>query len=294
MQTNPLVSVLMTVYNRELYIKESIQSVLDSTYENFELIILDDRSTDNSYHIAAEYARKDVRIKLYQNEKNLGQFPNRNKIVEYASGKYIKYLDSDDLIYPHGLQVMVWAIEQYPQAGIAVSFPKTEDSSPYPILLSPEEAYKEQFYKGVLLDLGPSGTIINRDAFLKIGGFPNDNYVGNDTVFLYHMAALFPVVKMPTSLVWWRQHEGQAFNQGHINNEYLYKHFLTIKQALQSKICPLNEQDTIIALQIQKQRHSRYLLHIAIKKHKIKTAYKAFKKTRLSIGDICKGFKPYQ
>ena len=75
----PLVSVLITSYNREKYIGDAIQSVLDSTYKNFELIIVDDMSTDNSVGIAKSFEKKDNRIKVYINEANLGDYPNRNK-----------------------------------------------------------------------------------------------------------------------------------------------------------------------------------------------------------------------
>ena len=89
----PLVSVLMTAWNRQEFIAEAIESVLASTYNNFELIIVDDCSTDNTVAIARTYQEQDTRIKIFQNEKNLGDYPNRNKAVSYASGKYIKYLD---------------------------------------------------------------------------------------------------------------------------------------------------------------------------------------------------------
>jgi glycosyltransferase involved in cell wall biosynthesis len=89
----PLVSVLMTSYNRQDYIAEAIESVLNSKYQNFELIIVDDGSKDQTVKIAQEFAEKDKRIRLYINEKNLGDYGNRNKAASYATGKYIKYLD---------------------------------------------------------------------------------------------------------------------------------------------------------------------------------------------------------
>src|SRR3954447_2239406 len=107
MGANPLVSILMTAFNREKYIGEAIQSVLDSSYTNLELIIVDDNSTDRTVEIARSYQKKDVRIKVFINERQLGDYPNRNKAASYATGKYIKYVDSDDYIYPRGLEMMV-------------------------------------------------------------------------------------------------------------------------------------------------------------------------------------------
>ena len=111
----PLVSVLMTAYNREKYIAEAIESVLASTYTHFELIIVDDRSADQTVSIAKEYETRDQRIKVYVNEENLGQFPNRNKAATYARGKYIKYLDSDDRLYDFSLDYCVNMMEKNPE-----------------------------------------------------------------------------------------------------------------------------------------------------------------------------------
>ena len=105
------VSILTTVYNREKYLAACIESVLSSSYQDWELIIVDDVSKDTSLDIAKRYEQKDPRIKVYVNEKNLGDYPNRNKAASYAKGKYLKYLDADDLINPQGLEVMVHTME---------------------------------------------------------------------------------------------------------------------------------------------------------------------------------------
>src|SRR4051812_36005653 len=114
----PFVSVLMTAYNREAYIEQAIKSVLASTYSNFELIIVDDCSTDRTLDIAQAAANNDARIRIYKNEKNLGDYANKNKAASYARGKYIKYVDSDDMIYPHGLKVIITAMEKFQDAGV--------------------------------------------------------------------------------------------------------------------------------------------------------------------------------
>src|ERR1044072_333802 len=103
----PIVSVLTTAYNREKNIGQSIESVLASTLTDFELIIVDDGSKDRTVEIEKKYAQIDARVKVYVNEKNLGDYPNRNKAANYAKGKYLKYVDSDDVIYEHTLEVMV-------------------------------------------------------------------------------------------------------------------------------------------------------------------------------------------
>ena len=94
----PTISVLMTAYNREEFIAKAIESVLASTFTDFELLIVDDASTDKTVEIAQTCAAKDSRINVVVNKKNLGQFANRNKAASYATGTYLKFVDSDDLV----------------------------------------------------------------------------------------------------------------------------------------------------------------------------------------------------
>jgi glycosyltransferase involved in cell wall biosynthesis len=92
-----LVSVLIPSYNHEKYLSETIESVLDQSFKDFELIILDDFSRDNSRAIIENYQRKDKRIKAYFHKKNMGMASTINDLLSKASGKYVAYLDSDDL-----------------------------------------------------------------------------------------------------------------------------------------------------------------------------------------------------
>ena len=96
-KNNPLVSIITPNYNCSRFIAETIESVLAQTYTNWEMIIVDDYSTDDSYQIALNYATKDLRIKVLQNEKNSGAAFSRNSALDIAQGEYIAFLDSDDL-----------------------------------------------------------------------------------------------------------------------------------------------------------------------------------------------------
>lgn len=93
----PLVSIITPLYNSEKYIAETIESVLAQTYSNWEMIIVDDCSKDNGVEIVEKYQEKDKRIKLYKNKENKGGAGTRNVAIEKANGKYIAFLDSDDL-----------------------------------------------------------------------------------------------------------------------------------------------------------------------------------------------------
>lgn len=98
------VSVIMPAYNAEKYLPEAIRSVQAQTYSDWELVICDDCSKDNTYQIALDFAQDDARIKVIKNEVNSGVAQTRNHALDRAIGEYIAFLDSDDLWLPDKLQ----------------------------------------------------------------------------------------------------------------------------------------------------------------------------------------------
>ena len=114
----PLVSVIMSVYNGEKYLVQAIDSILNQTYQNFEFIIIEDSSTDNSLDILEEYAKKDSRIKIIKKEKNIGIkgfIENLNLGISIAEGKYIARMDQDDVSLPERFQKQVDFLENNPE-----------------------------------------------------------------------------------------------------------------------------------------------------------------------------------
>ena len=263
---NPKISILTTVYNREKYLVACIDSVLASSYQDWELIIVDDVSTDTSLAIAKSYEKKDARIKVYVNDKNLGDYPNRNKAASYAKGKYIKYLDADDLIYPRGLEVMVHAMEQFPEAGLGISQKVVEDEKPYPFLMQPKETFKREFLMRGVLGLGPTGTIIRRDVFKKLGGFTGTRYIG-DTELWYKIALTYPVVKIEDDLIFWRQHDDQEITKGQESFFYLENTFKLKFNTLYKKELPLGAPERQAALKKLTHRFSRNIARLFLKGH---------------------------
>lgn len=255
----PLISVLMTSYNREKYIATAIESVLASSYEHFELIICDDVSRDRTVEIAREYAAKDPRIKVYVNEVNLGDYPNRNKVASYARGKYLKYQDSDDLIYPFSLQIMVDAMERFPEAAFAFCGNEVQDDAmPYPILYNSYEAYRTHFFHaGGLFYAGPGGTIIRRALFEEMGGFSGKRYIGDGEMWM-KLALKHPVVKIQPGLIWWRTHPGQEFSMG--SQDYALLRYELDKEILSSPLCPLSEKERRRALGNSRRLMGRRIL----------------------------------
>lgn len=97
MTSNPLISVITPSYNAEKFIGETIESVIHQTYTNWEMIIVDDKSTDKTVQYVKEYQERDNRIRLIELEENSGSAVARNTAMEHAGGEYLAFLDSDDL-----------------------------------------------------------------------------------------------------------------------------------------------------------------------------------------------------
>lgn len=102
-----LVSIVVPVYNAEKFIKDTIDSVLNQTYKNWELLLIDDCSIDNSHEIIKKYIKKDNRINYFKLRKNSGPAVARNKGIEEAKGKYLCYLDADDKWDEHKLEKQI-------------------------------------------------------------------------------------------------------------------------------------------------------------------------------------------
>lgn len=96
----PKVSVIVPVYNSEQELRDCLDSLVEQTEKDIEIIVIDDGSTDNSPEIEAEYQKKYPNVKVYRNERNLGQSETRNRGIELAEGDYIAFLDSDDYVNP--------------------------------------------------------------------------------------------------------------------------------------------------------------------------------------------------
>jgi glycosyltransferase involved in cell wall biosynthesis len=124
-----LVSIIMPSYNCEKYVEEAIRSVQAQTYNNWEIIFIDDNSTDNTINIVSELRDKDSRIKLYQNIWNLGAAVTRNNALKEAKGRWIAFLDSDDLWEPTKLERQLKFMKENGYAFTYSSYKEIDESS---------------------------------------------------------------------------------------------------------------------------------------------------------------------
>ena len=282
MQHQPLVSVLMTSYNREIYIVEAIESVLASTYQNFELIIVDDRSKDKTLEIAGKYAEKDGRIKVYQNEKNLGDYGNRNKAAAYATGYYIMHLDSDDTIFKEGIEMCVACMEQFAEAHFGMINYYIKE----PQVFESTKAIREHLFGIPYLGIGPGGTIIKRSYFEQLNGFPEKYGPANDMYFNLKACSSSNIVMLPFEFHYYRRHEGQEINNYY---SYLYNNYLYTKDALLELNLYLTEQERKWLNNKNNRRFLKNIVKYFLRSYNFLKVKEAFKRTGFSINDAMSG-----
>ena len=184
-QDLPLVSVISPTYNHEKFIADCIESVLVQTYQNWEMIIIDDGSTDSTYAIACEYASKDPRIKPFT-KQNAGIFrlaESYNFALSQSSGKYIAILECDDVWLPRKLEIQVEALEKNPETVLSwgKAYKSSVDLSSYHYIAPINEEDKPLFYNKptgsflkpfIFRTIVPAMTIvIRKEALTEIGGF---------------------------------------------------------------------------------------------------------------------------
>jgi glycosyltransferase involved in cell wall biosynthesis len=289
---NPVVSILVTVYNREAYLEACLDSILASTFQDFEVVVVDDVSQDGSVRIAEDYAARDPRIRFYRNEKNQGDYPNRNRAAELATGRYLKYVDADDMIYGHSLQVMVEAMERFPDAALGLSWNVLDPPIPYPFQWSAVETHAAHFLGRSPLGVGPSAAIIRRDAFESVGGFSGRQFVG-DTELWMKLTSRWPMVSLPPALVWWRRHEGQQMAMEEARPEILTARFHLQCSALKDGGVLSPEQTDAAGARLR-QHYARRILALALRKRKPALAWRLFQQSGMGMGDLLRGLGRYE
>lgn len=168
---NIIISVVVPVYNVEKYVRKCIQSILDQTFKNFELILVDDGSTDNSGKICDEFLKKDKRISVIH-KKNGGLSDARNVGIDNSTGEYITFIDSDDFIEKNYLQIHYDLIKKYDSNLVISSYTNfNEGTEPNEVLLninsdiiSKEDCYKKMFLQDTI-DVSATAKLYKTNIF---------------------------------------------------------------------------------------------------------------------------------
>lgn len=202
----PLVSIVLPVYNGERFLSASIDSVIAQTFRNWELLILDDCSTDSSPEIAKEYAQNDPRIIYHRNEKNLRLPGNLNKGFSLARGSYLTWTSDDNMYRPTAIEKMVTALQTHPNAHLAFASCRTIDENDNPVdYISVNERSKKRI---VGTDSVGACFLYTRKAYETVGDYDTEYILVEDFDYWQRIFHHFDTVAIEEILYDYRFHSG--------------------------------------------------------------------------------------
>ncbi|EMO6185137.1 TPA: glycosyltransferase [Proteus mirabilis] len=203
----PKITVLMSVYNDEKYLQESIDSILNQTFKEFEFLIINDGSTDNSLSILKENAKKDLRIKLIINEQNIGLIASLNKGLQLASCDLVARMDSDDIAVSTRLEAQYQFMLQHPEVSVcggAFIYQEEPDRiNTYPEMHS--EIVVSSLYD---CSLAHPTIIYRKQDILSVGGYDKADLYAEDYGLWVNLiiAGKFKLHNLPIPLLYYRTH----------------------------------------------------------------------------------------
>ena len=215
MPRSPRLSVGLPVYNGERFLNEALDSVLGQTYEDFELIISDNASTDDTEAICQRYAKQDSRIRYFRQPKNIGLSPNHNYVVEQGRGELFKWASYDDLYATTLLERCIDALDKHPRHVLAHSWTAMIDSDdvvtkPYVYGLSTSSLNAPERFSSMLYDRGGDDLygVIRTSVLRQV--LPHDSYHNSDRTMVAKLALQGPFYQIPEWLYFRRDHPAQA------------------------------------------------------------------------------------
>lgn len=203
---NDLVSIVLPVYNGERYMRESIDSVLSQTYNNWELLILDDCSTDSTPAIAQEYVMQDDRIKYYRNEKNLRLPKNLNKGFQLAKGDFLTWTSDDNRFKPTALEKMYCALKSNQNAQFVFASCRVIDEEGKEI----EYIMVSENSKKTIVGSNPVGAcfMYTRKAYETVGEYDPELTLVEDFDYWQRLFSKFGAITICDILYEYRWHSG--------------------------------------------------------------------------------------
>ena len=200
-------SIIIPLYNKAPYIRKALETVCEQTYHDYELIMINDGSTDNSAIVAEEYLRTTdgIDYKIIT-QPNAGVAAARNNGVAQASGEYIAFLDADDWWEPTYLECMAQLIEDYPEAGLyACNYVYYKPGKTHVALNIPTGYinYPKAYYEGGAMPVTSITAIMPRAVFDEMGGFPVGIKLGEDFLLWAKIALQYPVAFLNEPLAWY-------------------------------------------------------------------------------------------
>lgn len=199
-----LVSIILPVYNGQKYIRESIESIINQTYKNWELLILDDCSLDDTPNIVNEYVLKDERIKYYKNEKNLKLPRNLNKGFSLSKGEYLTWTSDDNIYKPEAIEKMVNILETTGKQFVYASC-RIIDSQGKEI----EYIMVDEKNKKSILGSNPVGAcfLYTREVYKTVGDYDPDCILVEDLDYWQRICSIYDPACISEILYFYRWHD---------------------------------------------------------------------------------------
>jgi glycosyltransferase involved in cell wall biosynthesis len=230
---NPLVSILMPAYNCENFVNQAIDSILNQTYENWELLISDDASTDNTKKIIDTYS--DKRIKRFHNEANLGYLQTWNKIIQLAAGEYITFQDADDYSSLNRVEKLVNTLNKNQDFGLVGSNCKFITDEGLEVSTTNFHLNHDAIFQNIPFKFNFIGSaiMIRKEVFDQIGGYHLffDRMGAEDHYWMCLILEKYKMVNLSDSLYYYRFNENSvsgniANNPSKINIPIVLEHLL--------------------------------------------------------------------
>lgn len=242
-KSTPKVSIIMPCYNSEKYIEKAIQSVLDQTYRNFELIIIDDDSTDKTWEIIEQYAKKDFRVictRKTENEKGISK--SMNKGIEMARGEYITRMDSDDIIIPEKIFRQVQFLDKNEEYGVcSVNIAMMDNlGNIYNENVYPEQKVPSE-WTFLWTNPVPNAPCMYRTNIIKDNNITFSNLrTAEDYDFLEKLITKTKVYMINLPLYYYRYNEKSTYNRNRIET---FKNSLDISKKYYTEVTKKNAPD---------------------------------------------------
>jgi glycosyltransferase involved in cell wall biosynthesis len=215
------------MYNAEKFIAYAIESVLSQTFQDFEIIIVDNCSTDNSFSIIQNYTTDD-RVKLFQNQENIGMIRNWNQCILYATGKYLKFLFADDYFKNNALEEFITPFQKDPSISLVVSTREylfdNGSTIQYPIYFKGVRNGKQVIDECISENFNPLGEpsfVMFRKQDITIGLFNTDMHWIADIDYWLRLCSIGNVFSLEKSCVLFRKHSQQATESIITNGKFL-------------------------------------------------------------------------
>jgi glycosyltransferase involved in cell wall biosynthesis len=293
-----LVSVIIPVYNSEKFVSHAIKSVISQRYNEIEILIGDDCSTDNSLKVINAFS-SDIKVKIFRNPVNLGAGKTRNKLIKESSGKYICFLDSDDMIREDKIEKQVDHFQKNKNLALCGTFCQITDNSLNPVKVDIKNTSYADIKHNIISKnqfVGAS-IMIKKEVLEEIGGYRDffSEIFNEDYDLTARIVEKYPCINIPEPLYIYRMNPKSLSHNSWTNPYKLHSHQLVslfIKQREKNGSDWLDENNFEAIDNFIKEKHKPYIEDPSLIYREMAAVYNEYnnswKATKISLNGILK------